>query len=235
MLITLSGLDGAGKSTLAEALRASLDADGHPAVVFHMNKQVGLYAYLRNVRDGLKRVLLGREPASTAVQPAGENVPAKQASRAKAILLEVRRRIIWNKALRRWIDVADLATFLVYRLYVERIRRRVLIMDRYFYDRIADVADGRRWRYLRWFASLVPLPDVPVFVEVSPDEAFARKGEYSVDSMTRRRAIYGEIFSWVPGSVILCNDDLDRTVAELERIVRKRMASAGLRGLAVER
>ena len=54
MLITLSGLDGAGKSTLAEALKASLERDGMPAVVFHMNKDVGLYAYVRNLRDAIK-------------------------------------------------------------------------------------------------------------------------------------------------------------------------------------
>ena len=48
MLVTLSGLDGAGKSTLAEALKARLEKDGTPAVIFHMNKQVGLYAYVRN-------------------------------------------------------------------------------------------------------------------------------------------------------------------------------------------
>ncbi len=179
MLITLSGLDGAGKSTLAEALRASLEKGGTPAVIFHMNKDVGLYAYVRNVRDTIKGLVApGSGSASSTIPQSGS---PQQSGRAKGALLELRRRIIWNKPLRRWVDVGDLIMFHAYRLYIEKIRRRVLIMDRYFYDRLADQADGRRWKYLRWFARITPVPDVAVLVEVSPEEAFERKGEYSIE------------------------------------------------------
>ena len=222
MLITLSGLDGAGKSTLAEALKARLERDGTPAVIFHMNKEVGLYAYLRNVRDavmGLARKTRPKAPEAPVPNPDTQEKP----SRAKAALLEVRRRIIWNKALRRWVDLGDLGLFLVYRLYIERARGRILIMDRYFYDRLADQADGRRWKYLRWFAGITPVPDVAVLVDVSPEESFGRKGEYSIESMTLRRANYKEIFSWIPGSVILPNDELDAAVDALERLVAARI------------
>ena len=226
MLVTLSGLDGAGKSTLTEALRHGLEQDGIPAVVFHMNKQVGLYAYVRGVRDALlKLVRSGNAP------PRSEEV---QASGERSWIAEVRYRIIWNKQLRRLVDLIDLATFMIYRLFVEKIRGRVLIMDRYFYDRITDIADGRRWQYLRWFCRMTPVPDLAVFVEVSPAEAFARKGEYSVESMTRRRAIYREVFSWVPGSVVICNDDRNRAMDELQRLVAERLAHARPR-LASER
>lgn len=223
MLITLSGLDGAGKSTLAEALKSSLERDGTPAVIFHMNKDVGLYAYVRNIRDAIKGLIRPAKPAPS-IEIGTELGSPKEPNGAKRALLEVRRRIIWNKSLRRWVDLGDLALFLVYRLYVERFRGRILIMDRYFYDRLADQADGRRWKYLRWFAGITPIPDVPVLVEVSPEEAFGRKGEYSIESMTLRRANYREIFSWIPGSVILPNDDLDAVVETLDQIVRSRMS-----------
>ena len=221
MLITLSGLDGAGKSTLAEALKARLERDGRSAVVFHMNKDVGLYAYVRNLRDAIKGRVRTAPPspaASASAQPGSGST-----SRAKKALLEIRRRIIWNKPLRRWVDLGDLALFLVYRLHVERIRGRILIMDRYFYDRLADQADGRRWKYLRWFAGITPVPDVPVLVEVSPEEAFGRKGEYSVESMKHRSTYYREIFSWVPTSIIIPNNELDAALETLEQVVRSRM------------
>lgn len=221
MLVTLSGLDGAGKSTLAEALKAHLEKNGTAAVVYHMNQQVGLYAYVRTLRDGfLRRTRWPRHQPKTA-HVAREETTAKP-GRAKAMLVEIRRRIIWNKELRRWVDLCDLATFLVYRLYVEKVRGQVLIMDRYFYDRITDIADGCHWRYLRWFSRITPVPDVPVFVDVSPEEAFARKGEYSVDSMTRRRAVYQEVFRWVPGAIILHNDDRHRAADDLQRLVTER-------------
>ena len=234
MLVTLSGLDGAGKSTLAEALKASLEKNGTPAVIFHMNKQVGLYAYVRNLRDAFLRTIRSPRPGPHAAKVTGKDLATKP-GRAKAMLLEIRRRIIWNKELRRWVDLGDLATFLVYRLYVEKVRGQVLIMDRYFYDRITDIADGRHWRYLRWFSRMTPVPDVPVFVEVSPEEAFARKGEYSVDSMTRRRTIYREVFSWVPGAIVLCNDDCHRAADELQRVVAERRSSPRESTLASER
>ena len=231
MLITLSGLDGAGKSTLADALKAGLEKNGTPAIIFHMNKDVGLYAYVRNARDAAMGLVRNRR--STSNSEVGRAVGApKDSGPAKAAWLELRRRIIWNKSLRRWVDIGDLATFLLYRLYIERIRGRVLIMDRYFYDRLADQADGRRWKYLRWFARITPVPDVPVLVEVSPEEAFGRKGEYSIESMTLRRAHYREIFGWIEGSVILSNDDLGIAIGKLQHIVSAQMNEARQRRLA---
>lgn len=235
MLITLSGLDGAGKSTLAEALQAKLGEKGVRAAVLHMNKDVGLYAYLRTARDELKR-LVGFSHVR-AVRPDNSTLSStepRQGSRAKAALLEVRRRIIWSRSLRRFVDIGDLGTFLLYRLVVERVRGRVLIMDRYFFDRIADVADGKRWGYLRWFSKLIPTPDLAVLVEVSPQEAFSRKGEYSVESMTRRRQLYQEIFGWVPNAVTLRNDDLGAALSQLEQLVFDRLGIAGHQSLATE-
>lgn len=230
MLITLSGLDGAGKSTLAGALQASLQEKGVPAVVFHMNKEVGLYAYLRRGRDRLKRVLSLRRPpaAENDAEPAIASVHEKPGALSK-----LSRQVIWNKSLRRWVDLGDLATFLLYRLLIEKVRGEVLIMDRYFYDRMADVADGRRWRYLRWFSRITPTPDVAVLVEVSPEEAFSRKGEYSVSSMTARRQTYHQIFGWVPTAVMLPNDDVRDASRKLEQLVFDRLDIArDRRGIA---
>lgn len=234
MLVTLSGLDGAGKSTLAEALKTSLEQNGTPATVSHMNQQIGLYAGVRNIRDAFLRTIRSPQPKPDTPSVASEDTPPAH-GRAKTMLLEIRRRIIWNKELRRWVDLGDLATFLVYRLYVEKVRGQVLIMDRYFYDRITDIADGRHWRYLRWFARLTPVPDVAVFVEVSPEEAFSRKGEYSVDSMTLRRAVYQQVFSWIPSATVLCNDDRHRASAELLRLVTEQLTSSSRPTLAGER
>ena len=231
MLITLSGLDGAGKSTLAEALRANLVSEGTAAVVLHMNKQVGLYAYVRTIRDAFLRLLRGRNtsPGSTA-----DKAAVKPSTRAQEMLAELRYRIIWGKSLRRFVDLVDLLTFQFYRFYLERVRGRVIIMDRYFYDRMADLADGRRWQYLRWFSRIVPVPDVAVFIDVPPEEAFARKGEFSVEAMRRRRETYREIFGWVPGSAVIPNDDRDRALKELESVVAERLGRRGQRAVCLE-
>src|SRR2546421_5755999 len=51
MLITFSGLDGAGKSTLVRWLQQTLEREQRRVVVFHMNDHVGVYAYLRRLRE----------------------------------------------------------------------------------------------------------------------------------------------------------------------------------------
>ena len=53
MLITFSGLDGAGKSTLVRWLQQTLEREHRRVVVFHMNDHVGVYAYLRRLRNQL--------------------------------------------------------------------------------------------------------------------------------------------------------------------------------------
>src|SRR2546421_8848727 len=53
MLITFSGLDGAGKSTLIEWLRVALEAQRHRVAVLHLEHNVGVYATVRRVRAGV--------------------------------------------------------------------------------------------------------------------------------------------------------------------------------------
>ena len=223
MLITLSGLDGAGKSTLAEALRASLAKDGIPAVIYHINWQLGLYAVLRKARSTVKRLARG-----------SPQLEQRAGATGRSTLPEWQRRLVWSKGLRRCVDLIDLGGFALYLLYVEKVLGRVLIMDRYFYDRLTDLADGRHWAYARLFARLIPTPDVPVFVRVDPQVAFERKGERSVEAMTRRESHFAIIFGWVPNAVEIDNDRLDRATEELRAIVLARTPKPRDRRLALE-
>ena len=103
MLITFSGLDGAGKSTLIAWLQSELERRARPVTVFHMNDHVGVYAYLRAIRDRVR-------PPRTPPRPAGPaaTTPLKRG------LVAVRNAVIWNKSLRRLLYPIDLAVFWVY-------------------------------------------------------------------------------------------------------------------------
>ncbi len=54
MLITFSGLDGAGKSTLIEFVSATLEGERRTVCVLHLNDDVGIYAFVRGLRDRLR-------------------------------------------------------------------------------------------------------------------------------------------------------------------------------------
>lgn len=216
MLITFSGLDGAGKSTLIEWLRTRLEAQGHRVAVFHMNDHVGLYAYLRAVRD---RAVPDRAVPDRVARPAATGPRA----RVKPVLRRVRNAVVWNKPLRRWIYLLDLGVFFCYRLILEQARDRVLIMDRYFYDTLVDVSDGRHWFWVRLLERLTPTPTVPVFLDIGPEESFRRKGEYSVEYLRRRYQAYQQVFEWVPSVVHVVNDDFDVSRAALWRGIAQRV------------
>lgn len=230
MLITFSGLDGAGKSTLIAYLQQELERVHRPAVVFHMNDHIGLYAYLRMARNSLVGGSPNPAPSEwteARSREAGEvGVRRSLPQRARRAFVRLRNRIVWSKGLRRLLYPLDLLVFLGYRAYVEQLRGRVLVMDRYFYDTLVDVADDERWRWLRVLEQITPTPDVALYLDIDPETAFARKGEYSVEYLQRRHHLYNTVFPWVPSHVSLPATDLETAQATLRRIVLARIAAA---------
>jgi thymidylate kinase len=218
MLITFSGLDGSGKSTLAECLRESLEKRDQPAMVFHMYYDVGLLACAR----ALVKRIAGRQS-----EPEAKRAHAPREEGRETVKARLKYALAWNKSLRLCVYPFDLVIFLCYRLYIEKVKGRVLIMDRYFYDTLVDVAEGRgRLRGVRLLSRLTPQPTVPVLVDISPEEAFARKGEHSVDYLSRRRLSYQKLFPKSGAAVVLAGgDDLKATRSRLEQIVLERMTA----------
>ena len=225
MLITFSGLDGAGKSTLIAWLAEALSAQYQkPVVVFHMNDHVGIYAYIRKIRN----LLLGErapEPHPLVVEEQRtERKPRTARATMRDALRYMRYRIIWNSTLRRLIYPIDLLVFFCYRTYNERIRGRVLIMDRYFYDTLVDVSTNRRRPWVaRMLERITPTPTLPVYLDITPEESFARKGEYSVQYLRRRQAAYQRVVSWVPSYVIIPTSDLEASKTALREAVLERL------------
>ena len=213
MLITFSGLDGAGKSTLIEWLRAELERRARRVAVFHMNDHVGVYAYLRAIRDRFRRRHVEARPEG----PAGKTPLTRR-------LVAARNAVIWNKSLRRLLYPVDLVVFWVYRLFVEKLRGRVLIMDRYFYDSLVDVSNGSGTRWVRFLARLTPTPDLAVFLDISPEESFARKGEYSVEYLRARWQHYRAVAPWVRSALVLDNRDIADTQRTLSRALEERLS-----------
>ena len=230
MLITFSGLDGAGKSTLIEGLRASLEREGHAVAVLHMNDHVGVYAYARAARNRLLR-LLGRE-APPELPPGTDPLdPARPANRTRLrrVIRRVRYAIVWSETVRRCIYPIDLLIFTLYRIAFEKLTKRVFIMDRYFYDTLVDLSANGPSLWNRLLAWVTPTPDVPVLLEVAPERAFGRKGEYTIDYLQRRWTAYQTVLGWVPACVKLANVDLTQTQAALYRVVMARMPGGGIR------
>lgn len=225
MLITFSGLDGAGKSTLIAFVSATLEGERRPVRVLHLNDDVGIYAFVRTIRDRLR----GRRPVELA--PGTPDPKSQKLQRAaptgwRGVARRVRTAIIWNKPARRLLYLADLAIFQCYRFWLETVRGRVVVMDRYFYDTLVDVTNGRPRLWTRLLERLTPEPTVPVFLDITPEESFRRKREFSVDYLKQRADVYHNVFARVPGAVRLVNTDLERTKAALLDVLHQRGGAA---------
>jgi hypothetical protein len=162
-----------------------------------------VYAYLRRVRDAL----LGSP---------GRALPRAQRART------VRNAIVWNRTLRWCVYPIDLLIFALYRIYAEKVTKRVLVMDRYFYDTLVDISRGSE-RGNRLLQALTPVPDVAVLVDVPPEKAFLRKLEYSLEYLSERWPVYQSVFSRVPGGVRVPNVEPESARRMLWRVVTARM------------
>ncbi|HYL56420.1 MAG TPA: hypothetical protein VEU73_12680 [Gemmatimonadales bacterium] len=222
LVITFSGLDGAGKSTLIDWLEGELERRHRQVTVLRMADGVGVYAGLRAARDSLQLLFSrGNGQPKSANRPRWAGPPP--AGGLVGVARRVRHAILWNKTLRRILYPLDLLVFLVIRFYVATVRGRVLLTDRYFYDTLVDVADEGRWFWVRLLQRFTPAPDLPVFLDVSPELSYARKGEYSVDYLARRSAAYRHIAPLVPSAVVLPNTNLDDTRRALARAISERL------------
>lgn len=234
MLITFSGLDGSGKSTLIEALRSELAARSFRVRVLTMYDDVSFYCYIRKLRGLFQRGSRSRskEVKTSDAAPAQEprfssdlHDPKIDVSDKSDPLTRMVFRVIRSQIVRKLFLFLDLASLLAHRLVVEKLGGRVLIMDRYLYDSLADVSDlkGKKWLFVKFFLLLVPKPDAPIFVDVPAETAYARKKEYPIPYMNWRRATYRRIFGWIPNSLVLSNNDLDLTVRRMKEAVAGRI------------
>ena len=234
MLITFSGLDGSGKSTLIEVAKAHLQSKGCRVVVLTMYDNISFYSFLRGMLGSLKKMLSGCvqtapsvpvEPDSGLGQPATDvedlHDPKIAVDDKKSILSKFVYRCVRSIFARRAALFLDLMVLLGYRIYIEGCKKGVLITDRYIYDTLADVSDlkSKRWSFVRVFLLITPRPDVPVFVDVLAQTAFDRKKEYPVAYMEWRRAAYQKIFGWVRDPLVIFNDDLLRSCKTLRDVL----------------
>ena len=219
MLITFSGLDGSGKSTLVKYLKESLERESKEVVVSHMNYDVGLYSLLRFARTKF---------AKTNGRTAQTHAPRDRAfeNDFQTKTAKLRYKLVWHKGLRFLIYPLDVLIFLFYRLYVERMNRRVLIMDRYFYDTVVDITGARPSFQTRLLSWLTPAPDLSIYLDCNAEKAFRRKNEYSVDFLNHRRLSYQNLIAGLPRMVVISTDqDLDSTQLTLAGAVRERMSN----------
>jgi thymidylate kinase len=182
VLIVLSGIDGAGKSTQTANLVKYLQGkDKCPVALWSRGGYTAgfstLKRWLRRLRPGL-------------VPPPGQN-KQREAALGQG----------WVRRL--WLSLALLDLMRVYGLNIRwwRWQGRTVICDRYLWDTLIDFRlnlpseNVEGWRLWRWLVHLSPRPDVSLLLMIPVEESLRRSqasGDAFPEPEERRRQRYAQ-------------------------------------------
>lgn len=187
--VSFSGVDGAGKTTQIDNLRAFLDEHGVRYQVFRFWDDI---ARLTNVREGTgHRVFKGEK---------GIGSPEKPINRRDKNV-----RGFPMTCIRMFLYFADaMSTRKVFKRAM-RGEAQFVIFDRYTYDELANLnlQSAAVRAYVRLIMWLVPRPDISFLLDADPDAARARKPEYPVDFIRLNRQAYFDLDRVVGGLTVV--------------------------------
>ena len=176
VLISFSGIDGAGKSTQIEKLRQYLTASGIPIVELTFWDNV---AVMPRLRSGFSRRVLQSDGAvGTPERPAHRRDKNAQSW-----------PLLIGRSLLHFLDLISLSRV------VRKARAAnggVIIFDRYIYDQLAALPLNS-WLarvYAALLIKLSPQPDISYLLDAVPETARARKPEYPLEFMRQNRNSY---------------------------------------------
>lgn len=203
ILVSFSGIDGAGKSTQIANL---LDRMQEAGLVVQLITFWDDVARLKRIREDVgHKVFGGDKGIGTPEAPIlrrDKNVrsPLVTMFRLAIYIFDAfALRKIAKKALRSEVDV--------------------VIFDRYIYDELVNLNLGKAALrlYLRGIMKLVPRPAISFLLDADPAQARARKPEYPLDFLYSNRNSYLELHRLLGGITVIPPMSIDYATAEVVR------------------
>jgi len=177
LLVSFSGIDGAGKTTQIDALVSFLKEAGLRV------KQIAFWddvATLKSLRENAGHKLFkGDKGVGSPDNP----VNRRDKNVQSWYMLPVRLGLCTLDALGLWCVVLKVRS---------GVDADVVIFDRYLYDQMANLNldNGAARLYLKLLLRCVPRPGVALLLDADPVLARARKPEYPLDFLVMNRARY---------------------------------------------
>jgi len=179
LIVSFSGIDGAGKSTQIQKLREYLGAHGVAVKELAFWDNVVMFPRMR--AGFSRRVLQSDGSIGTPEKPADRR--DKNTQNAPLLL---------GRSVLHMFDVMNL------RRIVNKAKAEnsgVVIFDRYIYDQLAALPMQSWWAraFARVLLRVAPKPDLSYVLDADPEVARARKPEYPLEFMRKYRSSYLEL------------------------------------------
>jgi len=163
-IITFSGIDGSGKSQYIILLRRFLRRQGIP------------YLYIHSVNDSLTNRLVKKFPAFKEIIGPKEKELSPSSTKKQPIFKKIS---VFSSFVRIFILVLD-AFYLRMRMFSFGKNYKVIIFDRYIYDKIIHLAylrDKKNISFSPLLVKLFPKANLAFYLHVLPEDALERKKE----------------------------------------------------------
>jgi len=207
-VISFSGIDGAGKSTQIEALRAHLRELGFRSALYTFWDNVVVFPRLR-------------EHMSLAAFQGDKGIGSPD----KPINRRDKNVTSWYlTAVRLFLYLLDAYSLRVAISGVADAGADFIIFDRYIYDELANLPITRSpvRLYVSLLLRLVPKPDVAYVVDADPEAAHRRKPEYPLEFVRTNRDSYITLSRLVRGMTVLAPLSVEETTAKIRESISEK-------------